>query len=143
MAEEYFHGLLEGASDQRTPLAIATGVSQALLAHFKRRPELFQVIHMVLGEPEPRPRKALMAFTTAHRHWLKQLEAAISGILALHRIPIKPFLTLIGTYSHGLLFEVVAGRDPDRLQSETEITFQALLGSGWVKTSTGRPDPKH
>ncbi|OGF56750.1 MAG: hypothetical protein A2Z21_06015 [Candidatus Fraserbacteria bacterium RBG_16_55_9] len=143
MAEEYFRGLLEGAADQTTPVAIATGVSRALLAHYKRQPELFRVIHMVLGEPEPRPRTAVTAFTTAHLGWLRQLEAAISGTLGVHRVPIRPFITLLGTYSHGLLFEVVAGRQPDRLLAEATTTFRALLSPPPQKASTGLKDQKN
>ncbi len=136
MSGEYFRGLLEGAADQTTPAEIATGISQALLAQYKRRPELFHMIHMVLGEPSPRPHRALAQFVTAHLHWLDELEATISGVLQRHGLPVKPFIALMGTYSHGLLFEVVAGRPPDLLLTEATTTFQALMGSNLPKAST-------
>ncbi len=136
MSGEYFRGLLEGAADQTTPAEIATGISQALLAQYKRRPELFHMIHMVLGEPSPRPHRALAQFVTAHLHWLDELEATISGVLQRHSLPVKPFIALMGTYSHGLLFEVVAGRPPDLLLTEATTTFQALMGFNLPKAST-------
>jgi AcrR family transcriptional regulator len=127
VVEEYFNGLLEGALGRKSPAAIAQGITQRLLEHYKREPELFRVIHMVLGEPEPRPRKALRAFVDAHLRWLEQLEAAVSKTLEEHGIPVQAFIYLIGTYAHGLLFAAVAGRDPDRLQAEAAATFTALL----------------
>ena len=143
VSEEYFRGLLVGAAGQTTPVGIAKGISRALLAHYQRQPELFRVIHMVLGEPEPRPDKALAAFTTAHLRWLKQLEAAILETLGMYGVPVRPFITLVGTYSHGLLFEVVAGRQPDRLLAEAATTFQALLNFTPQKASTGLKDHKN
>jgi len=126
-AEEYFNGLLEGALGQESPAAIAQGITQKLLEHFKREPELFRVIHMILGEPEPRPRKALRAFVDAHLRWLRQLETVVSKTLEEHGVPVQAFIDLIGTYSHGLLFAAVAGRDPDRLRAEAAAAFAALL----------------
>ncbi len=128
VADEYFRGLLEGAKGQSTPATIAQGIAKELLEHYKRRPELFHVIHMVLGEPEPRPQKALQAFVSAHLRWLEELEANVSATLHEHGIPVQPFITLVGTYAHGLLFEAVAGRDPDRLLEESIDAFQAFLG---------------
>jgi AcrR family transcriptional regulator len=143
MSGEYFRGLLEGAADHTTPAEIAQGISQALLAHYKRKPELFHVIHMVLGEPSPRPHRALAQFVTAHLHWLDELEVTISGVLQRHGLPVKPFIALIGTYSHGLLFEVVAGRPPDLLLKEATTIFQVLLSPTPQKASTELKDQKH
>jgi AcrR family transcriptional regulator len=140
LAGEYFRGLLEGAAGRATPVAIAQGIIEQLIAHYKRKPELFHVIHMVLGEPEPRPRKALAAFVDAHLHWLQDLEMSVSEALEAHGVPEEPFIYLVGTYSHGLLFEAVAGRDPDRLLAEATAAFQAFLGSASGVTSTG-PNP--
>lgn len=140
MSGEYFRGLLEGAADHTTPAEIALGISQALLTHYKRQPELFHVIHMVLGEPLPRPQKALAQFVTAHLRWLDELEGTISEVLQRHRLPVKPFIALMGTYSHGLLFEVVAGRPPDLLLTEATTTFQSLLGNTPEKASTRHID---
>lgn len=129
LSEEYFRGLLAGATGHRTPTAIAQGVVRSLLDHYKRRPELFHVIHMVLGEPEPRPRTALKAFVDAHHNWLKRLEAEVAPVLSQHGICVEAYIDLIGTYAHGLLFEAVAGRDPDVLRDESTAAFQALFDS--------------
>lgn len=137
LAGEYFRGLLEGAAGRSTPVTIAQGIIERLIAHYKRKPELFHVIHMVLGEPEPRPQKALAAFVDAHLRWLQDLERSVSGVLKAHRVPEKAFLYLVGTYSHGVLFEAVAGRDPDRLLTEATAAFQAFLGSASTATSAG------
>ncbi len=128
LAEEYFRGLLEGAQGRRTPLAIAQGIVEALVEHYKREPEPFRLLHMVLGEPEPRPQKALRAFVEAHLRWLRDLEAAVADVLEAHGLPVDPFIYLVGTYSHGVLFEAVAGRHPDRLLEEALAAFRAFLG---------------
>ena len=136
---EYFRGLLEGARGRSTPLEIAQGIVEKLIEHYKRKPELFQVIHMVLGEPEPRPQKALRAFVEAHLRWLQDLELAVSGVLADHGLPVDPFIYLVGTYSHGILFEAVAGRPPDRLLEEAKSAFAAFLA---VVPGPSRATPK-
>lgn len=127
LSGEYFRGLLEGAYGKSTPLEIAQGIVEQLIEHYKRKPELFHVIHMVLGEPEPRPQKALRAFVEAHLRWLQDLERAVADVLADYGLPTGPFIYLIGTYSHGILFEAVAGRPPDRLLEEAKSAFAAFL----------------
>lgn len=126
-SEAYFQGLVEGASGRSTPEGIAQGVIESLLAHYKRSPELFQLIHRVLGEPEPRTHQALETFVRAHRRWLQQLEVKAQAVVERHRVSLEAFLTLIGTYAHGVLFEAVAGRDPDRLLAESAAAFHALF----------------
>jgi len=135
LSGEYFRGLLEGARDKTTPLEIAQGILERLIAHYKRKPELFHVIHMVLGEPEPRPQKALRAFVEAHLRWLQDLEMTVADVLAAYGLPVDPFIYLIGTYSHGILFEAVAGRPPDRLLEEAKSAFAAFLDVAPVETS--------
>lgn len=127
LSGEYFRGLLEGAQGKSTPLEIAQGIVEQLIEHYKRKPELFRVIHMVLGEPEPRPQKALRAFVKAHLRWLQDLERVVADVLADYGLPTNPFIYLIGTYSHGILFEAVAGRPPDRLLEEAKSAFAAFL----------------
>jgi AcrR family transcriptional regulator len=127
LSGEYFRGLLAGAQGKSTPVEIAQGIVEKLLEHYKRQPELFHVIHMVLGEPEPRPQKALRAFVEAHLRWLQDLERTVEGVLASYGLPVDPFIYLIGTYSHGVLFEAVAGRPPDRLLEEAKSAFATFL----------------
>ena len=135
LSGEYFRGLLEGARDKTTPLEIAQGILERLITHYKRKPELFHVIHMVLGEPEPRPQKALRAFVEAHLRWLQDLEMTVADVLTAYGLPVDPFIYLIGTYSHGILFEAVAGRPPDRLLEEAKSAFAAFLDVEPVETS--------
>lgn len=142
LAREYFRGLLEGAAGQETPVEIARGIVERLIAHYRRKPELFHVIHMVLGEPEPRPQKALQAFVEAHLRWIQDLEMSVSEVLAAHGVPEGPFICLVGTYSHGLLFEAVAGRDPDRLLAEATAALQAFLGPAGAASTGSHSTPK-
>ena len=135
LSGEYFRGLLEGAKGKASPVEIAQGILERLIEHYRRKPELFRVIHMVLGEPEPRPRRALQAFVEAHLRWLQDLELTVSDVLAAYGLSIEPFVYLIGTYSHGILFEAVAGRPPDRLLKEAKSAFAAFLDFEPVGTS--------
>lgn len=129
LSDEYFRGLLAGAAGHETPLAIAQGIIEQLIEHYRRRPELFRVIHMVLGEPEPRPQNALQTFVESHLGWIENLKAETAGVLQSHDVPEDAFLYLVSTFSHGVLFEAVSGRDPDRLLAETRTALEAFLSS--------------
>ncbi len=129
LSDEYFRGLLAGASGHGTPLAIAQGIVERLIEHYRAKPELFRVIHMVLGEPEPRPQKALEAFVDSHLGWIENLKGETAEVLQAHGVPEDAFLYLISTFSHGVLFEAVSGRDPDRLLTETRAALDAFLAS--------------
>jgi AcrR family transcriptional regulator len=127
LSDEYFRGLLAGASGHETPLAIAQGIIEQLIEHYRHKPELFRVIYMVLGEPEPRPQKALQAFVASHLSWIEGLKHETAGVLQAHDVPEDAFLYLVSTFSHGVLFEAVSGRDPDRLLAETRSALAAFL----------------
>ncbi len=127
LSDEYFRGLLAGASGQGTPLAIAQGIIEQLIEHYRHRPELFRVIYMVLGEPEPRPERALETFVESHLSWIENLKTETAGVLQSHDVPEDAFLYLISTFSHGVLFEAVSGRDPDRLLTETRSALASFL----------------
>lgn len=129
LSDEYFRGLLAGASGHATPLAIAQGIVERLIEHYREKPELFRVIHMVLGEPEPRPQKALEAFVDSHLSWIENLKDETAEVLQAHGVPEDAFLYLVSTFSHGVLFEAVSGRDPDRLLNETRAALEAFLAS--------------
>ncbi|MFB6285712.1 MAG: TetR/AcrR family transcriptional regulator [Candidatus Bipolaricaulia bacterium] len=129
LSDEYFRGLLAGASGHATPLAIAQGIVERLIEHYRGKPELFRVIHMVLGEPEPRPQKALEAFVDSHLSWIENLKDETAEVLQAHGVPEDAFLYLVSTFSHGVLFEAVSGRDPDRLLNETRVALEAFLAS--------------
>ena len=136
LSGEYFRGLLAGASGHETPLAIAQGVIEQLIEHYREKPELFRVIYMVLGEPEPRPEQALEAFVEAHLSWIEDLKTETAEVLERHNVPNDAFLYLISTFSHGVLFEAVSGRDPDRLLTETRTALNAFVTP--LSPSTGR-----
>lgn len=143
VSSEYFRGLLMGSAGQDTPKAICQNTMSALLDHYVREPELFNFIYMVLGETEPRPVDALRAFVIAHQAWLKDLQSAISEVLEEYSIPIEPFINLVGTYAHGLLFEVVSGRPPEHLKEESIKCFDFLLDSGFTSAGVrGSKTPK-
>ncbi len=142
LSEDYFHGLLEGARGEKTPLGIAQGVLGQLLEQYRREPERFRVLYMVLGEPEPRPHRALQTFVEAHFRWLRELRAAVEGVLEDHGVPVDSFLYLVGTYCHGVLFEAVAGRPPDRLQEEACRALAAFLTSPSTGTGEGPNDAR-
>jgi len=129
LSDEYFRGLLAGASGHETPLATAQGIVERLIEHYREKPELFRVIHMVLGEPEPRPQKALEAFVDSHLSWIEDLQDETAEVLQAHGVPEDAFLYLVSTFSHGVLFEAVSGRDPDRLLTETRTALEAFLAS--------------
>lgn len=129
LSDEYFRGLLAGASGHETPVAIAQGIIEELIQHYRQKPELFRVIHMVLGEPEPRPQRALQTFVTSHLSWIESLNAETADVLQSHGVPEDAFLYMVSTFSHGVLFEAVSGRDPDRLLTETRAALDAFLAS--------------
>jgi len=129
LSDEYFRGLLAGASGHETPLAIAQGIIEQLIEHYRQKPELFRVIYMVLGEPEPRPQKALQTFVESHLSWIESLKDETALVLQSHEAPEDAFLYLVSTFSHGVLFEAVSGRDPDRLLNETRAALDAFLAS--------------
>lgn len=135
LAGEYFRGLLEGAKGKSSPVEIAQGILERLVEHYRRKPELFRVLHMVLGEPEPRPQKALRAFVEAHLRWLQDLELTVSDVLTAYGLSVEPFIYLIGTYAHGILFEAVAGRPPARLLEEAQSAFAAFLDFEPIRTN--------
>ena len=129
LSDEYFRGLLAGASGHETPLTIAQGIVKHLIEHYRQRPELFRVIYMVLGEPEPRPQRALQTFVESHLSWIESLKDETAHVLHSHEVPEEAFLYLVSTFSHGVLFEAVSGRDPDRLLTETQAALDAFLAS--------------
>ncbi len=126
-AEQYFRSLLDGTEGVQEPLAIAERIISNLLHHYRRQPELFQVIQMILAAPGGGPPRARRLFAEKHRAWLARLRGETAELLRARGLSVETFVDFVGTYAHGLLFAAVAGRDLERLQEESGRVLRAFL----------------
>ncbi len=124
--DRHSDGILERVHAASTPLKIAEAIIDGFVDSYQKNPELFRLFYMALAQPCGLE-GTLKLFAERHRQWLDALERETRAVLARSGISSKAFIDFIGTYIHGIVLLVAAGRDVEEIKRESLRTLRASL----------------
>lgn len=127
--ERHSYSALERARSASTLQKIAEVIIDDFVETYKQNPELFRLFYMVLAQPCGME-KTLKLFAKRHVEWLDALEREAKAVLARNGIPSKAFIDFIGTYIHGIVLMIAAGRDVEEIKRESKKALRALFNKG-------------
>lgn len=126
--DHHSDGVLGKVRTASTPLEIAEAIIDGFVEAYQKNPELFRLFYMALAQPCGLE-GAFKLFAKRHREWLNALEHEAEAVLVRHRLSPKAFIDFIGTYIHGLVLLVAAGREVEEIKRESIRTLRALLSA--------------
>jgi AcrR family transcriptional regulator len=126
-ADHYFKGLLGKIEPGADLLTICNQIVDNLVDNYRRNPELFKVMYLVLAEPELKLNRAKKLFVTKHLAWLEELRVSLKPLLKGGGMPVQPFVDFIGTHTHGIVLAAVAGRSLQKIRDESSRALKAFF----------------
>jgi len=126
---QHFEGIRERVREARTPLEAVAAMITGFAANYRRSPELFRLIYMLMVSPPEEACNGVHSFAQNHRRWLKELEGDVEQALEGTRISPATLVTFTGTHIHGMNLLTVSGRDLESLVENTISTMEELLGA--------------
>ena len=127
--ERHSDSALARACSASTPLEIAEIIIDDFVETYQQNPELFRLFYMVLAQPCGMER-ALKLFAKRHVEWLDALEREAKVVLMRSGMSPKAFIDFIGTYVHGIVLLIAAGRSVEEIKGESIKTLRALFKEG-------------
>jgi len=124
--DRHSDGVLEKVRTASTPLAIAEAIISGFVETYQNNLELFRLFYMALAQPCGLE-GVLKLFARRHLEWLQTLEREAEAVLAQSGISPKAFIDFIGTYIHGIVLLVAAGRDVKEIKHECIRALRVLL----------------